>query len=166
MNEPVRLRSWRLPSVSGSCFFTCGRPGRSGGKSAQVPDELVDRWVEGLPRQVDTIISLLGRKNGPNGKSEFSFYSFCGAADHAAERLGRPTFQEWLHRHHPNRMFLVIECPTYDGVAVPPEVIRRVHDDLKHLFAEKRSPVIVDSGGVQRTGFVCRAMGAELLRAA
>ena len=78
--EPFRLRRWKARlSKSEVIFFTCARPGRSKSSKGRVPDDVVDRWVHGLPDgNTTTVISLLGRKHGPTGESEFAFYSFSG----------------------------------------------------------------------------------------
>ena len=79
--KPYKLRRWKTRTPTGYAhFFTCARPGRSGdhaSKGCTVPDDLVHRWVIGLCGKDWTIVSLLGRKIGPGGVSEFEFYSFC-----------------------------------------------------------------------------------------
>src|SRR5437870_1313191 len=88
--KPFRLRQWRAGQAFGSVrFFTCARPGRTGNeasKSADVADEVVHRWVLGLPGPHPAIVSLLGCK--PGGPSEFSFYSFYGGFDSPSRTCG------------------------------------------------------------------------------
>src|SRR6266481_5624420 len=92
---PHRLRRWRIGTPPDyGYFFTCARPGRSGNsasKSAQVPDDIVHRWILGLPGSSSAIISLLGCK--PDGLSEVSFYSFYGGYDVATEHAGALSFK-------------------------------------------------------------------------
>jgi hypothetical protein len=160
--EPYRPRCWRLPSPLDSFrFFTCARPGRSKGADRPVGDDLVDRWVRGLPREgASVIVSLLGRKHGPNGLSEFSFYSFCGGFDSPSERGRRPSFQEWLDRRHKNRSILVVEHPTYDFCAVSQETLDAVAADILAFLREGRAVVLIDSGGETRIKQVCKFMHA------
>lgn len=157
--EPYRLRRWKPASEPhrGS-IYTCGRPGRSKGKSKQVPDTFVDRWVHGLPPGSIAILSLLGRKNGASGESEFSFYSFTGGLDTPQERATRPTFQEWLSKRHPTKRIHVTEVPTYDGVPIPPDSLATIADCVYSLLLDGDSVVMMDSGGEQRTGQVCKYM--------
>ena len=66
------LKRWRSPDGSLQ-LDTCARPGRSKGKDRTIENKTVDEWVRGLPGGSNTVIvSLLGRKNGPGEKSEFS----------------------------------------------------------------------------------------------
>ncbi len=163
--KPYLLRRWRVETETGpNYFFTCARPGRSSresSKTALVSDESVHRWVLGLCGSDIAIVSLLGRKNGPEGKSEFSFYSFCGGLDKPSEREGRPTFQEWLNLHHQNPNILVIEHPTYDGKTISLETLDAIKADIERLIKNGCKVVVVDSGGLQRTGKVGRYMGAK-----
>src|SRR5438093_10874139 len=86
--EPYRKRRWRKTgSPERIAFFTCARPGRSLGSTQHVSDDIVHKWVKGLPGPHTAIISLLGRK--PNGTSEFSFYTFCGKDDTPSEVRGK-----------------------------------------------------------------------------
>src|SRR5438034_508690 len=94
--KPYMLKRWRTGAPS-NChyFFTCARPGRTSdpdSKHAQVSDELVHRWVLGLPGPNTAIVCLLGRK--PDGLSEFSFYSFYGGFDIPSEHPHCLSFQE------------------------------------------------------------------------
>lgn len=116
--KPYMLKRWRTAgSPIGSHFYTCARPGRTGdsaSKSRIVPDDLVRRWVLGLPGPDTAIISLLGRK--PDGTSEFSFYSFHGGFDCPSEHPSRLSFQHWLDRSFGERAIILHEHPhaTFD----------------------------------------------------
>ena len=107
--EPSRLRKWELPITENGVleFYTCARPGRSGGRRHAVTDDVVDGWVSGLPKPNTAIISLLGRKEDSEGKSEFSYYSFCSDYDTVNERGDRfnlpgmahsESYTPWDHR--------------------------------------------------------------------
>lgn len=162
--KPYRLRRWRSSSSPERIrFFTCARPGRSGRDESRfdrVADDVVHLWVRGLPDGEEAVIvSLLGRKNGPDGMSEFSFYSFHGGWDLPVERRGRPSFEEWLQRWHKNRRIKVLEHPTYDFRRIPQETLRAVASDVLRELSAGRTVVLIDSGGEQRTGQVCRYMG-------
>jgi hypothetical protein len=159
--EPYRLRKWKTgPSPQDSRLFTCARPGRSKGKVGRIPDTLVHKWVQGLPKGTDlVIVSLLGRKNGPDGKSEFSFYSFHGKLDGANERRNRLSFQDWLDHWHMERSLRLVEFPTYDFCPIAPTVLAAISEKISHLLAQHCIVVLMDSGGEQRTGEVCRHMG-------
>jgi hypothetical protein len=159
--EPYKLRRWRSTSLSHvGQFFTCARPGRSKGARDHVPDDLVHQWVRGLPGDTHTVIlSLLGRKHGQDGGSEFSFYSFCGPLDLSEERRRRPSFQEWLDRWHRKRCIQVLEHPTYDFRPVPTETLDTVASVIRSLLSEGRTVVVMDSGGETRTRQVCQHMG-------
>lgn len=160
MRKPYRLRRWRLgQGPSATYFFTCARPGRELGKSVSpIRDEVVDKWVHGLPKPNTAIVSLLGRK--PDGLSEYSFYSFCGASDDAIERRGRPTFQEWLQQRHRDLHITVCDHPTRDFSKIPPETFAAIRADIDLLFSQGRTVVLVDSGGEIRNATVCRFLGA------
>jgi hypothetical protein len=151
--KPYRLRRWRPSSSSRDVeFFTCARPGRSGkpeSKLSSVPDNVVHQWVRGLPGSIGTVIivSLLGRKHGPSGGSEFSFYSFHGVWDRPTECRGRPSFQEWLDRWHRDRSIQVLEHPTYDYCRVPPETLDAVATDILRLASAGR---VVCPNGLRR----------------
>ena len=136
-------------------FYTCARPGRLKGKGP-VSDEEVSAWVYRLPGPHTAIVSLLGRKQGPDGESEFSYYSFCGGFDTISEREGQPTFQEWLNKHHPALGILVKEHPTYDCRPVLYEQLDQIEADVRDLVSRGRAAVVVDSGGATRTGQVRR----------
>ena len=155
--RPYMLKCWKTGAVSNHVyFFTCARPGRTGdpaSKHAPVPDDLVHRWVLGLPGPNTAILSLLGRK--PDGLSEFSFYSFYGGFDLASERPNRLSFQQWLDRWHKERSILVREHPTCDFKPIPPETLDAVAHDMDELLSAGRTVIIVDSGGQTRTRVVC-----------
>jgi hypothetical protein len=157
--EPYKLRRWRRQSSSDQiAFFTCARPGRSKGHAGAVPDNLVDKWIRGLPgiRPV-AIVSLLGRK--PDGLSEFSFYSFAGAFERPAERKGRPLFIDWLLRWHPACVDRVIEHPTTDFKRIDVSTLAAVAADIEAHLTSGRTVVLIDSGGEIRTRQVCAHAG-------
>jgi len=160
--KPYMLRRWRIgipPNLH--YFFTCARPGRthdSGSKNARVPDDLVHRWILGLPGPSTSILSLLGRK--PNGLSEFSFYSFYGGFDLPSDNPGRFSFQEWLTRWHQDLSIVLCEHPTCDFQPVQPATLDAIESDVRRLLSAGRRLVLVDSGGQTRTGVVCNQMRA------
>ena len=161
--KPYMLRRWRTTGPPEShYFFTCARPGRTGkeeSKHAPVPDDLVHRWVLGLPPGPKTsIVSLLGCK--PNGLSEFSFYSFYGGYDVPAEHAGCLSFREWLDCWHGQLSILLHEHPTCDSETIPTETLDALADDINALLSAGRTVVLVDSGGQTRTGTVCKYMRA------
>ena len=164
LGRPHNLRRWKVDTPSGPAHFhTCGRPGREKGNHGQVPDEFVHRWVLGLPGPNTAIVSLLGRKCTERGLSEFSYYSFCGGLDTPEERGEHPTFQEWLDLHHKGLNILVCECPTLD-YRDPPISFRdmdKIKDAIFQLISMGHTVVVMDSGGVGRTGFVCENLPAE-----
>ena len=149
--EPWRLRRWKPPSSSASAgFYTCARPGRSKGSAGKVPDKLLHDWVQGLPAASDVVVvSLLGQK--PSGTSEFSFYSFYDK--------GR-SFQQWLDQNYGEKTVQVVEHPTHDFRRVPTDTLAAVASDIAKLLSEGRTVVLMDSGGQERTGQVCKHMGA------
>ena len=161
-NEPYRLRKWKLPfPINGnSTFHTCARPGRSGGRWHNVADDVVDEWVSGLPKPSTAIVSLLGRKKGPKGLSEFSYYSFCSDHDLVSEQKDRPSFKEWLERHHHNLRIIVSEHPTYDTKPVDSDALAEIRGDIFNLLSVGHTVVVVDSGGVERTGQVVKHLRA------
>lgn len=160
MKKPYKLRRWRLgQALAAKYFFTCARPGREPGKNfSPIPDEVVDKWVRGLPKPDTTIISLLGRK--PDGLSEYSFYSFCGGFDDPTEGQVRPTFQEWLERRHKILSITVCDYPTVDFSKIPQETLAAIKIELDLLFSQGRKVVLVDSGGETRNTAVCKYLGA------
>jgi hypothetical protein len=132
-------------------FFTCARPGRSKGARRTVEDELVHKWVQGLPFENKiSIVSLLGKK--PNGKSEWSFYSFY---------LKGETFQDWLDYNYAEREFRIIERPTIDSERVSVLTLDVVRSDILTAHSKGRACDIMDSGGEQRSGQVCASMHAK-----
>lgn len=142
-------------------LFTCARPGRTGDPATRhrpVPDELVHRWVLGLPGPKTAIVSLLGQK--PDGLSEFSFYSFYGGFDLPSDHPGRPSFQEWLERWHSNLSILLREHPTVDFQPMPAETLEAVAADIDKLLVAGRTVVLLDSGGQTRTRVVCNHIKA------
>lgn len=103
-------------------------------------------------------MSLLGEKQ--DGMSEFAFYSFRSEAD--VDRGRRPSFQEWLERFHADKSIVVFEHPTVDYADhIPEDRFVAIATDIVRLVAEGRTVVLVDSGGEQRTGEVCRRMDAK-----
>jgi hypothetical protein len=123
-----------------------------------VPDDLVHRWVLGLPGARTAIVSLLGRK--PDGTSEFSFYSFRGGFDLASDRPGCLSLQEWLDKWHGAPSIILREPPTCDFKPVSSETLEAVSSGISELTSAGRTVVLLDSGGVTRTGMVCRHMSA------
>jgi hypothetical protein len=111
--------------------------------------------LEFTPGEVKAIVSLLGRKR--DGQSEFAFYPFDGGDDERNDG-GRYSFRGWLGREYPT--VILCEFPTVDFEPVPPETIVAVEAEVSRLLAEGVTVVIVDSGGVQRTSSVARALGA------
>src|SRR4051794_34271690 len=112
--EPCNLREW---TVTSGTLFTCGRPGRGtfSGSKKQIPEYVIDLWVDGLPKVPQlSIISLLGHKH-PSGLSEFSYYPFRSCMESGA----RPTFQDWLISRYGPR-FIVEEFPTEDRLPMAP----------------------------------------------
>lgn len=159
--EPYRLKRWKIDiSPDTIYFYTCARPGRSKynykKKNNDVSDALVSTWVRGLPEPNTAIVSLLGRKPD-DGTSEFSFYSFCGGWD---THLERETFQDWLDRLHGDLQIRIREHPTYDRCKIPLEKLNAIAADVHKLTSEGRTVVVVDSGGVGRTGQVVKHMKA------
>ncbi len=161
--EPFQLKRWKLDISPNDAayFYTCARPGRSKGRDKKlVADDIVSAWVCGLPRPDTAIISLLGRKQGPEGLSEFSYYSFWGDFDTPSERGSQPSFQEWLDQQHEHLKILVREHPTYDDRPIPYNTLAAVESDIRDLISEGRMVVVVDSGGVDRTGQAGKHMKA------
>lgn len=160
--KPYMLKRWRVNmQPKPLSFFTCARPGRTGNPSTKtkpVPDETVHRWVLGLPGPKTALISLLGRK--PDGTSEFSFYSFYGGFDSPSDREGCISFQEWFGKWHRDLAVVIREHPTYDFKPVPQDTLEAASNDINELSVAGRTVVLVDSGGVTRTGQVCQHIGA------
>jgi hypothetical protein len=160
--KPYMLKRWRLDATREPLwFFTCARPGRNGNqasKTASVSDDVVHRWVLGLPGPHTAIVSLLGRK--PDGTSEFSFYSFYGGFDLPADNPGRLSFQSWLDKWHGSLSIILREHPTWDFKPMSPETLEAVSNEIRELASAGRTIVLIDSGGVTRTGRVCRHISA------
>jgi hypothetical protein len=117
-------------------------------------DEDVHEWFQGfLPLLSDApnivIVSLLGRK--PDGRSEFSFYSFYGGWDTPEERSCRLSFQAWLDRWHKGRSIKIVEHPTCDYGPIPQVTLDAVRSDILRLLSEGQTIVVMDSGGDTRT---------------
>ena len=161
--KPYKLKCWVVDTPSGPAnFFTCARPGREEDQDRRVSDELVHRWVLGLPGPNAAVVSLLGRKSNAKGKSEFSYYSFCGGFDALLERKNRLSFQEWLDHHHKDLNILVHEHPTFDyRDTIPLTTLEAVKSEILRLISMDHRVIVVDSGGVGRTGLVCCYMGAK-----
>jgi hypothetical protein len=156
MNEPFRLFRWKPKqgNVAGQ-LYTCARPGRSHGRDIkQIPDVWVDAWVRGMPScETLFIVSLLGSKE--DGKSEFSFYSF--RSDFETDQ--RPTLQQWLDARHGSGRFQVLEFPTVDLKPLNPETLIKVISTIRDLLLAGQTVVLMDSGGIGRTGRVCHSLG-------
>lgn len=156
LGEPCNLRKCRsLGAPSAGVLFTCGRPGRSLGRTNPVSDEIVDCWVAGLPEAKTLhLLSLLGTK--VDGKSEYRFYSFRGSHEHST----KPTLQTWLDRRHGAGTFRVHEYPTVD--AGPNSLcegqIQSIRSLVNPLIDAGETVVLFDSFGSERTGQVCRAL--------
>jgi len=159
--KPYKRRRWRLDEGPRPLwFFTCARPGRTAdeaSKASRVSDDIVHRWVLGLPRPLTAIVSLLGWK--PDGMSEFHFYSFHGGSDLPSD-AGSMSFEAWLDKWHSELCIVVREHPTYDFRPIPPETLEAVSADIRRLAAAGRTVVLIDSGGETRTRYVCRHMKA------
>ena len=100
--EPCNLREW---TVTSGRLFTCGRPGRGtfSGSKKQIPECVIDLWVDGLPKVPQaSIISLLGHKH-PSGLSEFSYYPFRSCMEDGANKSTRAGLTESL-------MFLFLDA--------------------------------------------------------
>jgi hypothetical protein len=115
-----------------------------------VPDNVIVEWVRALPGGPSlTVVSLLGRK--PSGKDEYSFYSFFTRGS---------SLQRWLSEQDIGRDVCVVEHPTIDSTPIPHNVLDAIAGDILRLVAEGRTVVLMDSGGVQRVGQVCRHLRA------
>lgn len=164
LQEPFRLTCWK--PKAGNCagkLFTCARPGRSQydhRKSSKVPDEVVAAWLQGLPPPTNmlVIVSLLGRKPGLKGRSEFSFYSFRGGFDQPSERPSSSTFQEWLDITFGSGVYQLIEFPTVDLELLPLARLKEIGSAIAKLLHEGKHVVVFDSGGIGRTGALCKFM--------
>ena len=113
--------------------------------------------MSNLPGDAPAIVSLLGKK--PNGTSEFSFYPFHGGFDDPGTQRGRPSFQEWLKKNYPDRHISVREHPTEDSCAISKEVLASVAADISQCLNAGETVILIDSGGQERTGAVCKHLG-------
>jgi hypothetical protein len=160
--KPYKLRRWRWKDgESTRYFFTCARPGRTSketSKNMRVPDNVVNRWLLSLPGPRTSIVCLLGRK--PDGMSEYKFYSFYGGYDKPEERPGRKSFRQWLNQQHNVPKIELREYPTTDFEKVADDMRESASQCVTELLRQGHTVVLVDSGGDQRTGQVCRYMGA------
>jgi hypothetical protein len=86
-----------------------------------------------------------------NGESEWSFCSF--------HKAGRP-FQDWLDEHYATKAIQVTEHPTTDSVRVSYEILTKVSADISRHLHSGRTVVVMDSGGMERTGQVCSYLQA------
>jgi hypothetical protein len=157
--EPCGLTRWVSAEGLYWQLFTCARPGRTlGRKKKTIDDAAVLEWLNGLPpaRTVTAIVSLLGRKPEPDGQSEFSYYSFRSLHE---DRPGSPTFQEWLDRVTIPGKYVIIEHPTTDTLAIPLDLMNEITASILENLKATRTVVVVDSGGVSRTGAVIRHLG-------
>jgi hypothetical protein len=152
--EPCNLREW---TVTSGRLFTCGRPGRGtfSGSTKQIPEYVIDLWIDGLPKVPQaSVLSLLGHKH-PSGLSEFSYYPFRSCMEDGA----KPTFQDWLISRYGPR-FIIEEFPTEDRLPMAScEYVEAIRSRVRTLLDSGAVVIIVDSAGVQRTGEVCRTMG-------
>lgn len=153
MSEPYRLFEWRLPSPNQTSFYTCARPGRSLGPKKFVSNDLVIKWANGLSNQKNiTIISLLGTKT--SGKSEYLFYS----AFHDANSM-----EQWLNSQVHGLQFQIISYPTVDGTTINQDIINAAAKAIVEHASKQTTVVLMDSGGVVRTGTVAAHLGAVKL---
>ncbi|RUU44998.1 hypothetical protein EOC93_08690 [Mesorhizobium sp. M6A.T.Ce.TU.002.03.1.1] len=108
-------------------------------------------WVTAIPYECRLIISMLGTK--PGGLNEWSFYSFDGKGS---------TFQEWLDGEFPALGFMVLNRPTVDLRPVPESICKTILGDIQTCAEKFRTTaILIDSGGVTRTGIACRWMKAK-----
>lgn len=128
-----------------------------GPKQVRINDEVVNAWISGLPNSVEgtIIVSLLGRK--PEGLSEFSYYSFRGGFDQSEDRPGCPAWQEWLSERF-GSTYCVCEFPTVDTEPVPEVTKKLVVSAILRFMHSGKTVILVDSGGVGRTGNVVSTM--------
>ena len=155
--EPINLKHWQFSDSSGNdaYFYTCARPGRSMGQDESVPQNLLSLWIDRLPDPTNlVIISLLGRKRNWQKLSEFSYYPFYGGWDTEREREDKPSFQAWLDEWHSNLKIQICEHPTYDYDRrdIPPVTLAAIERDVRELTTTGRTVLVMDSGGVGRTG--------------
>lgn len=161
--EPCGLKHWWF-DANGllGWLYTCARPGRSlGRRKNTINDATVIDWLNGLPKSgtITAIVSLLGRKPEPNERGEFSYYSFRSSHEDIASR---PTFQEWLDRATAPGKYIVIEHPTTDTRPIPFDLLNAITESILANLREARTVVVVDSGGVSRTGDVIQHLRVKL----
>ena len=165
-SEPSRLQQFRSTKAPfAGKLFTCARPGRSLGPAATpISDAIVKDWVSGLPpiRPLH-IISLLGKKPPPKDISEYSFYSFRGGLESERQRPGSVTLQQWLDHHYGPNEFIVIDYPTVDTEQIEVETLSAIRSEVNSLLGSSATVIIVDSGGVGRTGKVCATIHAKAI---
>ena len=70
------------------------------------------------------------------------------------------SFQEWLDQQHKDLQILVREHPTVDSQPIPYEQLSAIATDVLNFISAGRTVVVMDSGGVGRTGAVCKYMKA------
>lgn len=141
-------------------MFTCARPGRSlGRRKKSIDDTAVLDWLRGLPapETITVILSLLGHKR--DGESEFKYYSFRSAHE---DRPDSPTFQQWLDRNTAEGRYVVVEHPTVDTRPIDFHLMDKIVASILANLRLNRTVVVVDSGGVSRTGAVIRFLGERL----
>jgi hypothetical protein len=103
-----------------------------------------------------TIISILGRKPKPDGRSEFSFYSFYGDWDTSEEHGQRLLFQEWLNTRQNGRSIQVFEHPTWDYGRIPKSTLEAISSNIVRLLSEGRTVVLMDSAADTLIRQVCK----------
>jgi hypothetical protein len=173
-SEPYRLEKHSLKAaLINGFFYTCARPGRSlGRQKSVVTDEAVHAWIKGINKEMQSgasgdhgikdeiaIVSVLGRK--PHGLSEFSYYSFRGGFDLVEERPNCLTWQEWLTKHY-GYQYRVYEFPTEDLKPINEDIKKRVIRAILDLVDSGTRVVLVDSGGVGRTGSIVHAVPSSM----
>ncbi len=162
--EPLRLIEYRSRKAPfGGRLFTCTRPGRSlGAKVSQIDDAIVKAWVNGLPQLRPLyIVSLPGSKPQPSGISEYSFYSFRGGHEPADQRPTSITFQKWLDLHFGKGSFIVVDFPTVDTEAIDVSYLFTICAAVRSLLEASANVLVVDSGGVGRSGKVYASLSAS-----
>ncbi len=159
--EPMRLIEYcsREAPFPGR-LFTCARPGRSlGRKKGRIDDAIVKEWVVGLPKPRPLhIVSLLGTKPPPSCISEYSYYSFRGGHEAAGQLPSSITFQAWLDLHYGKGSFFVVDFPTVDTKEIDAPRLSTICAFIRSLLELSANVLVVDSGGVGRTGKVCAAL--------
>jgi hypothetical protein len=124
-----------------------------GREKRPVGEDVIDLWVQGLPKvKLLHIVSLLGQKT--TGYSEFGYYPFRSSKDTGT----KPTFQDWLDKRY-GRRFVIYEYPTTDGRGIPQDVLKAATVRALTLIENGYIVLILDSAGAERTARVCEAMG-------